>query len=67
MWLQKSEVESFDVIDTLKYIFPAAIASFPLGHIEIIFPCAVSKYMIDEIILFSKAAKNDLVKIERYR
>lgn len=41
MWLEKSEVESFHVIDTIKCIFSTVI-TFILGHVEIIFPYAVS-------------------------
>lgn len=41
MWLEKSEVESFDVIDTIIYFLDRVIAFCP-GHVEIIFSYAVS-------------------------
>lgn len=40
MWLEKSEVESFDVIDTIKCIFSTVITFIP-GRVEIIFPYAI--------------------------
>jgi len=61
MWLKKLEIESFDVIDTIKYIFstsnfsPIMWKSFSRVQYQI--------YTVK--LYFSKAAENILVKIGR--
>lgn len=61
MWLEKSEVESFDVIDTIKCNFFDShhIYSRSCGNH---FPVCSIKCTLGKIILFLKAAKNVLVK-----